>query len=266
MEDYLKIKKDALIEYFRNLGSAAVAFSAGVDSTLLLTLAFEALGDRAVAITAVCPSFPEREALEAKRFCEERGIRHIVLSFDQFAVEGFRLNPVNRCYLCKKELFTLVKKTARENSCEYVAEGSNTDDLSDYRPGMRAIEELGVKSPFLDLSMSKADIRALSAQMNLPTFNKPSFACLATRFVYGEEITEEKLEAVEKAEQELIDRGFSHVRVRVHGDIARIEVEKSDIPALVKIADEINEKFTSLGFAYTTLDLGGYRLGSMNRF
>ena len=204
--------------------------------------------------------------LESKRFCEERGIKQIVLNFDQFSVEGFRKNPVNRCYICKKELFTLILKTAEENGCLFVAEGSNTDDLGDYRPGMQAIKELGVKSPFLDLSLSKAEIRAISRDMNLPAHAKPSLACLATRFVYGEEITPEKLEAVGRAEQTLIDRGFSQVRVRVHGDIARIEVEKADIPALVKIADEINKKFTSLGFAYVTLDLGGYRLGSMNRF
>lgn len=260
-------KWDRLIELFSRMGRAAVAFSAGVDSTLLLKAAHEALGVDVIAITGRSISFPERENREAESFCRSMGIKHITVDIDQMAVPGFAENTPERCYYCKKELFTAFINAAGENGFSQIAEGSNIDDLSDYRPGMRAVRELGVRSPLQEVGLTKREIRELSEMLGLPTWSKPPFACLATRFPYGVRITAEKLDAVGKAEQLLLDLGFRLVRVRAHGDIARIEIDREQILRIVEpeISNMIIKELRDLGFLYVALELGGYQTGSMNR-
>ena len=250
----------------RETGGVAVAFSSGVDSTFLLKVAHEELGEKAIAVTARSHSFPKREQDEAAMFCTSEGIRQVVVDSEELAIPGFRQNPTNRCYLCKKELFTKILEIAKSEGLSAVAEGSNMDDLGDYRPGLQAVRELGIRSPLREAGLTKDEIRALSRRMGLPTWNKPSFACLASRFPYGERITAAGLERVEKAEQWLLDAGLglTQLRVRAHGDMARIEVPPADIPRLAARAAEIAAAFKELGFAYTTLDLQGYRTGSLN--
>ena len=265
--DALHEKKQHLENYLRELGSAAVAFSSGVDSTFLLKVAHEVLGDRTVAVTARSCSFPARELNEAKAFCQSEGIGQIVVETDELSIEGFRQNPKNRCYLCKRELFARFRDIARERGFAFVAEGSNLDDDGDYRPGLTAVAELGIKSPLREAKLTKEDIRALSREMGLPTWDKPSYACLASRFVYGETITEEKLSMVDRAEQQLLDLGFRQVRVRVHGNLARIEIERGQFEKIIKpeISSRLDRYFRELGFLYVALDLGGYQMGSMNK-
>jgi uncharacterized protein len=259
-------KLEQLRERLRGIGSAAVAFSSGVDSTFLLRVAHEEIGEKAIAVTARSHSFPKRELDEATAFCRAEGIRHEVIDSEELDIPGFAENPPDRCYHCKKELFGKLLAFAHENGLAAVLEGSNIDDDGDYRPGRRAIRELGILSPLHDVGLTKAEIRALSLEMGLPTSDKPSFACLASRFPYGERITAAGLARVEKAEQWLLDAGLGlkQLRVRSHGDMARIEVPSADIPRLAAHAAEIAAAFRDFGFAYTTLDLQGYRTGSMN--
>ena len=258
-------KQEKLKEYLQQQGSVVVAFSGGVDSTYLLKVAHDVLGDKCVAVTASSCSFPERELNEAKAFCEANGIRHIIVRSEELEIDGFRHNPKNRCYLCKRELFEKIWTIAREIGIGAVAEGSNTDDNGDYRPGLIAVKELGVLSPLRQVGLSKAEIRELSRELGLPTWNKQSFACLSSRFVYGEIINEERLSMVDKAEQLLLDEGFHQVRVRIHGTIARIEIEPKEFEELLHIREKVCSAFRGYGFCYVTLDLGGYQTGSMNK-
>ena len=264
-KDILNKKYQALREYIHSLGSLAVAFSSGVDSTFLLKVAHQELGDKVIAVTATSCSFPKREADEAANFCKANGIRQITVVSEELEIPEFRHNPVNRCYLCKKELFTKIISLAKENGVEYVCEGSNMDDNGDYRPGLQAVAELGVNSPLRHCELYKEEIRELSKQLELPTWNKQSFACLASRFIYGEEINEKKLAMVDKAEQALLDAGFKQLRVRIHGEnLARIEVMPAELERLLSMREAITEKLREAGFAYITMDLQGYRTGAMN--
>lgn len=264
--DTLHTKYNALRSHLQELGSLAVAFSGGVDSTFLLQVAHDVLGDRALAVTAA-PSFvPIREQKEASDFCREAGIRQIVIPSEALYIGGIRHNPPDRCYHCKHMIFGRIIEAAEQNGIHHVAEGSNTDDTGDYRPGMRAIRELGVLSPLLDAGLSKSDIRTLSKELGLSTWDKPSFACLASRFVYGEAITDERLSMVDRAEQLLLDLGFRQFRVRIHGDLARIEILPDDFDRIMTSAvrEQIAAALKEYGFSYVTLDLSGYRTGSMN--
>lgn len=259
-------KLNQLRKIIRGYGSAAIAFSGGVDSTFLLKIAAEELGSNAVAVTAQSSTYPEREYMETVAFAKSLGIRQIVIESEELDIPEFADNPVDRCYYCKNELFGKIMLIAKDLKLYAVLDGTNADDTGDYRPGMQAIYELGIKSPLLDVGLTKAEIRELSHEMELPTWDKQPFACLASRFPYGQHITREKLSMVDRAEQILLDLGFRQVRVRHHGDLARIEVGPKETGRFAdeEFAARINSELKQIGFTYVALDLAGYRTGSMN--
>lgn len=257
-------KMERLKTLLKEYGSVAVSFSGGVDSTFLLKVAHNVLGEKCVAVTVRSCVFPECELNESMDFCEREGIRQTVIDCDVFKIDGFADNPVDRCYICKRNLFRMMVNEASARGMSVVCEGSNADDTKDYRPGMKAVSELGIQSPLLICGLTKREIRLLSEELALPTSGKPSFACLASRFPYGERITKAMLGKIERAEDFLRDAGFGQVRVRIKGAMARIEVEPERFAAVLGMREQIVETFKDIGFLYVALDLQGYRTGSMN--
>ena len=262
LHDKLNILRDNI----RRMQSVAVACSGGVDSAFLLKIAHDILPEHVVAVTARSAIYPARELKQAAELVQSMGVESVVLPFEALALEGFADNPVNRCYLCKKALFSKISQWARQHDIRHVADGSNVDDLGDYRPGTQASKELGIVSPLQEAGLNKDEIRVLSKELGLPTWDKPASACLASRFPYGQRITRERLEQVERGEQSLFDLGFRQVRVRHHGDTARLEVAADERGKFFDEAlmDRIYEKFRQIGFLYVSLDLRGYRTGSLN--
>jgi uncharacterized protein len=261
----LRKKYEKLLSLIRKQQSAAVAFSGGVDSSLLCHATREALGGASLALTVVSPLLPKSELDDARRIAALTGIEHILLEEPELE-STVAANPVNRCYHCKKNEFSAIIAYAKSRGITAVFDGSNTDDLNDYRPGLKALEELGVQSPLREAGLSKAEIRELSKIMGLPTWDKPAFACLASRIPYGQAIDVEKLAAVEAAETILVRAGFRQVRVRVHGDIARIEVAPEERRKFFDIAlwDRLSSEIKALGFRYAAAELSGYVTGSLN--
>ncbi len=260
-------KVDKLMQLLREMGSVVVGFSGGVDSSFLAAAAQRALGDKAVAVTAYSETLPDSERQEAIDVAKQIGIRHVLLHISELESEEFVANTADRCYFCKKERFGSLKKWADEQKIAWVLEGSNADDASDYRPGMKAVDELsGVRSPLLEAGITKEEIRQLSKEWGVPTWNKLSAACLSSRVAYGLPITADRLKQIELAEVCIKQFCTSQVRVRHHDDLARIEVSPEDIPVLAAPdkAAVINSELRKLGFTYVTLDLAGYKMGSMN--
>jgi pyridinium-3,5-biscarboxylic acid mononucleotide sulfurtransferase len=267
MEPQLIKKLEELKKMFQSMGKVLVAYSGGVDSTLLLKVAKDALGDgNVLAVTALSPLYPERELTGVKKLIQTLGVRHLLIESNELEIPGFSKNPPDRCYYCKKELYGELLNLAKKESIPFIVEGSTLDDDKDHRPGRVAIQELGIRSPLKEALFSKTDVRQLSKGLSLPTWDKPSFACLASRFPYGEEITPEGLRMVDEAEDFLFRLGFKQVRVRHYQNLARIEILQEEMGRLMEgaLRGKVVSHLKAVGYKYVTLDLQGFRSGSMN--
>ena len=263
LEQKTKKIKSLILE----MDSALVAFSGGVDSTLVLALAHEVLGKKALAVTAQSASMPDREMKARHQLAKEIGVKHLVVKTEEMSNPNYRANPANRCYHCKTELYSSLKKVAQQENILNILNGTNTDDLGDYRPGLDSAREQGVRSPLVEAEFNKQEVRELSRKMEISVWDKPAMACLSSRIPYGQPVTEEKLAMIEQAEDVLLSLGFEQIRVRHHGDLARIELGKNEMPHYLnneKIQKIVQEKFKVLGFLTVVLDPEGYRMGSLN--
>ncbi|MCK4262011.1 ATP-dependent sacrificial sulfur transferase LarE [bacterium] len=259
-------KLENLEGILKEMRSLLIAFSGGVDSTFLVKVAHQILGDKVLAVTATSPTYPVSELSEAKRLASQIGVEHVVIDSEELENEDFLSNSPRRCYFCKKELYSKLLDIAEREKIKWVADGSNCDDEDDFRPGREAVKEMGIRSPLLEANLTKVEIRRLSRKMRLPTWDKPADACLASRFPYGDRITPDKLRKVDKAEEFLRRLGFRQVRLRHHDSLARIEVDRAEIGLLLdkEKREKVINYLKGLGYHYVTVDLEGYRTGSLN--
>jgi uncharacterized protein len=264
--DVLAVKDAALRQCLRQCGSVVVAFSGGVDSALLAAVAAEVLGDRALAVTADSPSYPSRHRDFAIRIARDFSLRHEFVTTSEMESAAYTANPSNRCYYCKQELFGRLTALARDRGFAVVADGNNADDRGDYRPGRDAAREHGVRSPLDEAGLTKAEIRRLSRGLGLPTWDEPASACLSSRIPYGSEVTVEKLRMIEQAEDVLHSLGFRQCRVRHHGEVARLELSPDEMPRAIdaSVREAVVRDLKAIGYRYVSLDLQGYRTGSLN--
>jgi uncharacterized protein len=259
-------KEHLLKSNLESMGSVLIAFSGGVDSMLVLAVAHAVLGKNVLAVTAQSPSLPNRELSATVDLAGQIGVEHLIIQTDEMSSPDYKKNPIDRCYYCKSELYGKLEKIAKDRNLNHIINGINLDDMGDHRPGIEAAQEADVKSPLRDAEFSKQDVRDLSLKLGLSIWDKPAMACLSSRIPYGQEVTEKKLSMIEQAEDVLLAMGFKNLRVRHHGEIARIEFSKEDISRFFSegLADTVQRKFTDIGFGFTTVDIAGYKSGRLN--